>query len=225
MIIILSGCLVIGPGAAAELRQPVVRHAAVRLWIAPDVPVALRIVARRPAFDEPGMLVGGMVRHQIEDNLETGVMRRAHQRVEIRHGAEQRIDAGIVGNVVAEIGHRRWKDRRQPDRVDAERDEIGQPLDDALEVADAVAVGILKRARIDLIEDAVPPPIFVVLRSIFENHPQSRLARQRGNACGVRDQHAAWTAAMTGTRRAPANAEFCTNFSLGGPPKIGIVAG
>ena len=50
-----------------------------------------------------------MVRHQIEDDLETVFIRGAHQRVEIVHGAKQRIDAGIVGNVVTEIGHRRGK--------------------------------------------------------------------------------------------------------------------
>ena len=62
-----------------------------------------------------------MVRHQIEDDLEAAVMRRGQQRVEIVHGAEERIDAGVIGDVVAEIGHRRRKDRRQPERIDAER--------------------------------------------------------------------------------------------------------
>src|SRR6185437_9984750 len=111
MIIILSGRGIMLPGAAAEFRQPVVWRPAVRTGIAPDVPVALVIVARTAACSEPGMLVGGMVRYEVKDDLETAAMCDAHQRVEVLHGAEERIDAVIVGNVVPEIGHRRWKDR------------------------------------------------------------------------------------------------------------------
>ena len=53
----------------------------------------------------------------------------------------------VVGDVVAEIGHRRGKDRRQPERVDAELRQIVEPRQDAREIADPVAVRVLKRAR------------------------------------------------------------------------------
>ena len=112
VIIILSGCLII---AARRCRRTPIASCSARRRPALD---RARCTSRASdcrattAFDKPRMLIGGMVRHQIEDNLETGFMRRAHQRVEIRHRAEQRVDAGIVGNVVTEIGHRRWKDRR-----------------------------------------------------------------------------------------------------------------
>src|SRR3954470_16858136 len=109
------------------------------------------------------MLIGRMVRHQIKDDLEAAFMRGFGQRIEIVHRAEQGIDAGIVRNVVPEIGHRRGKDRRQPYRVDPERSQIRQAPDDPPDVADPVAIGILKRPRVDLIENAVPPPIAVVL--------------------------------------------------------------
>jgi len=48
-------------------------------------------------------------------------------------------------------------------RVDAERFHIRQPLQDAGEIADAVVIAVLKRARIDLIEDAALPPGFGAL--------------------------------------------------------------
>ena len=105
------------------------------------------------------------------------------QRVEVGQRAEQRIDAAIVGDVVAEIGHRRGEDRRQPDRVDAEPREVIEPLGDALEVADAVAVGVLKRARIDLIEDAVPPPSVFVL--FHRKNRSLDSARQDGSRLDV----------------------------------------
>ena len=52
-------------------------------------------------------------------------MRLGDQRVEIGERAEHRIDVAIVGDVVAEILHRRGEEGRDPDRVDAERGDIG----------------------------------------------------------------------------------------------------
>ena len=85
-------------------------------------------------------------------------MRIGDERVEIAERAEQGIDAAIVGDVVAEVGHRRGIDRRNPDRVDAEALQITEPAPDAAEIADAIAVRVLERARIDLVDDAALPP-------------------------------------------------------------------
>ena len=80
------------------------------------------------------------------------------QIVEIGECAEARIDAAIIGDVIAEIGHRRGVDGRDPDRVHAEAGQIAEPPLDSLEVAHAVAVGILKGARVDLVDHARLPP-------------------------------------------------------------------
>ena len=66
------------------------------------------------------------------------------QVVEIGERAKPRIDAAIIGDVVAEIGHRRGEDGRDPDRVNAEARQIVEPPLDPLEVAYAVAVAVLK---------------------------------------------------------------------------------
>ena len=89
------------------------------------------------------------------------------QCVKIGQRTEQGVDAGIIGDVVAEIGHRGGEDRRQPDGVNAKPLQIGQPVDDPRDIADPVAVGILEGARIDLIESAVPPPNHVDLQIIL----------------------------------------------------------
>ena len=52
---------------------------------------------------------------------------RATMRVEIGQRAELRVDVAVVGDVVAHVRHRRGEDRRQPDRVDPELGDIGQP--------------------------------------------------------------------------------------------------
>ena len=53
---------------------------------------------------------------------------------------ENRIDPAVIGDVIAEIMHRRRIERRDPDRVDAKPDEVIEPAPDSFEVADAVAV-------------------------------------------------------------------------------------
>ena len=120
------------------------------------------------------MLVGGVVRHEVEDQLEAARVRVGEQRVEIGQRAEQRIDVAIIGDVVAEIGHRRGIDRRDPDRVDAEPDQMVEAAANAAQVADAVAVAVLERARIDLIDDARLPPHVIV--------PCLRSSRRPGHA-------------------------------------------
>src|SRR5277367_1647220 len=60
VIIILPGRRIVFPSTAAEFRQPVVRWPAIQARLTPNIPVAPRIVAQTPAFDEPGMLIGGM---------------------------------------------------------------------------------------------------------------------------------------------------------------------
>ena len=91
-------------------------------------------------------------------------MGAGQQGVEIGQRPEQRIDAAIIADVVAEVLHRRDEERREPDRVDPEADNVVQLRLDPLQIADAVAVGIEKAARIDLVEDRALPPFGVVGR-------------------------------------------------------------
>ena len=78
--------------------------------------------------------------------------------VEICQRAEARIDVAIVGNVIAEINHRRRVNGRDPDRFDAKADKIVEPPRYPSEVAYAVVVGVLKRARVDLVDNRCLPP-------------------------------------------------------------------
>jgi hypothetical protein len=64
----------------------------------------------------------------------------------------------VVADVVTEIGHRRAIDRREPNRINAQAGDVVQSRTDAGEISNAVAVGVRKRARIDLIDDRRPPP-------------------------------------------------------------------
>ncbi len=86
--------------------SPIVGRSTIGGRIVPDVPISCRIIARRAALDKPGMPVGRMVGHEVEQDLKPAPMGLRKQIVEISERAEARVDAAIIGDVVAEISHR-----------------------------------------------------------------------------------------------------------------------
>ena len=156
------------PGHAAEQRQPVVGRAAVRLRIGPDVPVGLVVAAAFAALAEPRVLARRMAEDLVDHHADAESVGLRQQAVEVVEGAEQRIDVAIVGDVVAEVGHRRLEERRDPDRVDAEVGDVVQFLDDARQVADAVTVAVHETARVDLVDHRATPPA-------TRRHPHPRI--------------------------------------------------
>ena len=109
------------------------------------------------------MLVGGVVGHQVDDDLEPEVVGGGEQRVGVVEGAEERVDVAVVGDVVAVVVLRRGVERRDPHGVDAEVAQVGQPAGDAGQVADAGAAtaraGRGEAADVDLVDDGVAPPL------------------------------------------------------------------
>ena len=85
-------------------------------------------------------------------------MRLLEERVEVGERAEQRVDGAVVADVVAEVPHRRGKDGGDPDRVDSELRQMLESLRNPVEIADAVAVRVLERPRIDLVDHGSLPP-------------------------------------------------------------------
>jgi hypothetical protein len=163
--VVLRGRLVERPRGAdgGERRPPVVRRPAVGRGIAPHVPVALGVVQAARRLDEPRVLVRGVVRHPVDDELDAAAVGAREQVVKVCESPEHRIDIGVVGNVVAEVGHRRPVERRQPDGSHAERVirtvvEVVQVVQDAAQIPDAVPVGVGETARVDLVDHAGLPP-------------------------------------------------------------------
>src|SRR5271170_6784682 len=98
----MAGDLVPLPSRGSEIADPVVGRPAIGGGIAPDVPVPFRIVARGAALDEPGMLLGRVVGHEVEQYFEPACMGLRKQIIEIGECAEARIDAAIISDVIAE---------------------------------------------------------------------------------------------------------------------------
>ncbi len=157
--VVLRARLVPGPGRAGEHADPVVRQAAIRLWVTPHVPVGLRVVARRSRFGEPRVSIAGVIRDVVDEDSNVPLVRGGHQSIEVGERAEDGIHVRVIGHVVAEVGHRRGIEGRDPDGVDTQPGEVVQPLADPVEVARAVAVRVREASRVDLVDDcALPPP-------------------------------------------------------------------
>ena len=71
--------------------------------IAPDIIVAVGIVAALTAFLEPRMLVGGVVDHQIHQQTDAVFVQLPEQLLKIVQGAVFGCDIAIVGNVVTVV--------------------------------------------------------------------------------------------------------------------------
>ena len=67
-----------------------------------------------------------------------------YEAIEVGQISEQGINIGVVSYVVAEVGHRGQKNRRQPDGVDAQFYQIGQSMYDSLKVSYAVVIASLE---------------------------------------------------------------------------------
>ena len=97
------------------------------------------------------MSVAGVVRDEIEEDVDPVLARGGDQRVEVGERSQVRVDVDVVGDVVAPVRVRRRHDRVEPDPVDAEPREIVEPVGEARQVA-------RERARVHLVEDALAPP-------------------------------------------------------------------
>jgi hypothetical protein len=160
------------PGRTAEAGLPVVRRPVpVRTGAVPEE-VALpfgRARAGREGGAEPGVLLGGVVGHQVDEDPQVALVQSGHHRVEVGQGAEPGVDVAVVTDVVTAVGQRRRVDRAQPDGVHTESGQVVGPGGDARQIPDAVAVAVGEAARVDLVDDRRAPP--------------ARASRHRCRAC------------------------------------------
>ena len=105
------------------------------------------------------MSVARVVKDEIEDDRDAPPMRVGGESIEVLEGAEQRIDRGMIDDVVAEVQAGRGVDRREPDCVDAKRLDVVEMGGDPGQVADAVCVAVGEAPRVDLVDDPALPPI------------------------------------------------------------------
>src|SRR5216684_4296823 len=139
MVVILIRSGVEFPSRMAKPRLPVVGRLALPFPVAPDVPVALRICARRTRFLKPRMLVRSVIRNKIHDHSNVALLGFTDHPIKISKRAVERIDGGVIRDIVAEIHQWRRVHGANPDRIDAQVAKIIQARGNSVDVANGIA--------------------------------------------------------------------------------------
>jgi hypothetical protein len=181
----LLGDRIPGPVRGLGVGEDDARAVVLLVGVAPNIEVALGGARWRTARGlEPRVLVGGVVDHQLGDDLQVTLVRLGQHHPEIVQRAVLRMDVVVARNVVPVVTQRRRVERHQPDRVDAELLDVVKLARDALEVAHAVAVGIEEGLDVQLVDDRVLVPE----RGVVERHHGAgggfRDVRRRGRRRG-----------------------------------------
>ena len=108
------------------------------------------------------MLVGCVVGDEVDDEAHVPLLDAGEHGVEVSHRTEVAHDGAIVADVVAVVGVGGGEVWREPNDVDAKLLKVIEVLGDAFQVANSIAVGVLERARIDLVDDGFFPPFGLV---------------------------------------------------------------
>ena len=104
------------------------------------------------------MLIGCVIDDEIDHDADAALARGAEEIHEVPQGAEAWIHVVIVGDVVPIVPVRRRMKREQPHARNAERVEVVDSRGETRKVADAVAVGILKRLDVERVDDGILVP-------------------------------------------------------------------
>src|SRR5439155_17660111 len=127
--------------------------------VAPHVEVPPRRARAGPAGSlEPRVLVRGVVQHELGDHLQPPPTRLAHERPKVPEGPVGRMNALVLGDVVAVVPERRGIEGKQPDSRDPEVPEVIQLVDQPRQVPDAVGVPVVEGANVQLVDDRVSVP-------------------------------------------------------------------
>src|SRR3546814_2840739 len=108
------------------------------------------------------MRVRVVIYHQHRNDAQTAAMRLAHQISEVAHRSVGRVDAAVIGDVVAVVAQRRRIEGEEPECGDSEILNIVELFDEFAKVAYAVVVRIEERLHVNLIDDGVLVPERIV---------------------------------------------------------------
>src|SRR5437764_1063407 len=136
------GLLVVAPSRLLHAWKYHAVIGARRLLLRPNVPIAVRRSRVFARLLEPPVLVRGVVDDEVDEHPYAALLRAVSEFDKIANRAVARINAVIIGHVVAVIAMGRDLERHQPDGRDAETMQVVETAHQTLEVADAVGVGI-----------------------------------------------------------------------------------
>src|SRR5262249_30776387 len=142
MIVVLLGCCIPFPGAAAKHSDPVIGWSTLQRWVVPQIPITLRGLPWGPRGHEPGMLIRRMIRDIVQKDFELTPMGLGHELIKVCQSTKEGIDIRIVRDIVAKVSHGGWKDRRQPERIDPQPLEIIESTGNAGQITNAITIAV-----------------------------------------------------------------------------------
>ena len=114
-------------------------------------------------------MIRSVIDHQLRDDAQPALVRRAEKRLEIGERAIVRINIVVIRDVVAIIAQGGGVKREQPDRGHAKLLEIIELADQAPEIAHSVAGAVLESLYVQLVDDRVLVPKRVGSEQIIEH--------------------------------------------------------
>src|SRR4051812_22894764 len=102
---------------------------------------------------------------------------------EFAKGTQARINVIEVGDVVAFIAQRARVERQQPNGIEAQAGDVGQPIGEAAEIAHAITIAVLKSLYFYCIDNGVFEPQIThgISRAVCPTFGQYRDAKLSGS--------------------------------------------
>ena len=104
------------------------------------------------------MLIGRVIDDEIYQHADAALFGLMREVDEVAERAEAGLDLVVVADVVAVVAVGRLLERRQSDAGDAQPLQVVEAAAQALEIADAVAVGIHEGSDVQAVDDRVLVP-------------------------------------------------------------------
>ena len=113
------------------------------------------------------MLIGSVVDNQVQNDLDAMFVSFFDQLIHVLVASETCIDLSVITDIVTVVVLWGIKNRAEPDHIDSKVLKVGEFFNNALEIAEAVSVGVLKASWINLIYNGILPPIFHFLCLLY----------------------------------------------------------
>ncbi len=166
MPVVSFGHRVPGPVRNFKIFENDARLLIALLGIAPDVEITRAAAGLGLARTlKPGMLVGGMIDHQLGDDTDGAAVRFAQEHFEVFQRAVVEMNVGVIGDIVAIVAQRRRIERQEPERRDTQVLQIIELFRKADEIADAVAVAVAKSAHMGFVNHRFLVPAGLIFQN------------------------------------------------------------
>ncbi|MNL29706.1 hypothetical protein D3C87_1513990 [compost metagenome] len=104
------------------------------------------------------MLIRRVVDDKLDDDADSALVCGFDKCTKILHRAVVGADIAVVCDVITIVAARRGKEGQEPDRISAERGDVIELFGQPLEVAYSVAVRVVKRLHMQLVDDRILVP-------------------------------------------------------------------